>query len=344
MTEPGAPGSAHGPATRDEPSWRELNEDIFAATILAAAGQLGVQPLAVEKDYWVCQALRAIEVHAPGQVIFKGGTSLEKLRIIQRFSEDLDLLVTGQYNSPRAVERALKGMCDAAEAAIPQSRQEKYRSGGTTGSMHRSVYLTIPVQADQAGGAVASPDAVLIELGQSGGREPSPRRPIESLLGRQLRAAAQPVDDFADLAPFEVYVLHPGRTLIEKLLRVNNFALDEARRDEHGWPRIGRQFYDLWALLGDVEVRDFLTNRARATEVLTSCIEVSRAFIQDLAPPKGGFAASPAFAPDWEHSAVLRSEHDKAMAGLYYGSTPPPTFDDVLARIREHAGLLDIAS
>jgi len=344
MTEPGGPGSAHDRAAREEPSWREQNDDIFSATILAAAGQLGVQPLAVEKDYWVCQALRAIEVHATGQVIFKGGTSLEKMRIIQRFSEDLDLLVIGQYNSPRAAERALKGMCDAAQAAIPQSRQEKYRSGGRPGTMHRSVYLTIPVQAEQIGGAVASPDAVLIELGQSGGREPSARREIESLLGRQLREAAQPIDDFADLAPFEVHVLHPGRTLIEKLLRVNNFALDEARRDKHGWPRIGRQFYDLWALLDNTEVQAFLTNRVQVAEVLTSCMQVSRDFIQDLAPPSGGFAASPAFAPDWEHSAVLRSEHNKAMTGLYYGSTPPPTFDDVLARIREHAGLLDIAS
>jgi hypothetical protein len=186
MTEPGGPSSAHDPAAREESSWREQNESIFSATVRAAAEQLGVQPLAVEKDYWVCQALRAIEVHAPGQVIFKGGTSLEKMRIIQRFSEDLDLLVTGEYGTRRAVERALKGMCDAAEAAIPQCRQEKYRSGGTPGAMHRSVYLTIPVQPVQNGGAVASPDAVLLELGQSGGREPSMPRPIESLLGRQL--------------------------------------------------------------------------------------------------------------------------------------------------------------
>lgn len=76
MTEPGGPSSAHDPAAREESSWRDQNENIFSATVLAAAEQLGVQPLAVEKDYWVCQALRAIEVHAPGQVIFKGGTSL----------------------------------------------------------------------------------------------------------------------------------------------------------------------------------------------------------------------------------------------------------------------------
>jgi predicted nucleotidyltransferase component of viral defense system len=72
---------------------REENRDIFAQTIAAAAEQLSIPQLAVEKDYWVCQGLRAIEEHAPGETIFKGGTSLEKQRLIERFSEDIDLLV-----------------------------------------------------------------------------------------------------------------------------------------------------------------------------------------------------------------------------------------------------------
>jgi len=35
-------------------------------------------------------------------VVFKGGTSLEKPRIIRRFSQDLDLVVVGMYDSNRA--------------------------------------------------------------------------------------------------------------------------------------------------------------------------------------------------------------------------------------------------
>ncbi|GAB7146306.1 nucleotidyl transferase AbiEii/AbiGii toxin family protein [Mycobacterium riyadhense] len=76
--------------------WREDDPEIFAATIVAAAEQLGVQPLAVEKDYWICEVLRAIVTAHREEIVFKGGTSLEKLRIIQRFSEDLDLLVLGR--------------------------------------------------------------------------------------------------------------------------------------------------------------------------------------------------------------------------------------------------------
>lgn len=96
------------------PTWRERDPDQFAAAVLAAAERLGVLPLAVEKDYWVCQALRTITQSHPGEVVFKGGTSLEKLRIVRRFSEDLDLLVVGDYASHRAAERALRTMVESA--------------------------------------------------------------------------------------------------------------------------------------------------------------------------------------------------------------------------------------
>jgi hypothetical protein len=324
--------------------WREQNRAIFAQTIAAAAEHLSVPQLAVEKDYWVCQALRAIEEHAPGETIFKGGTSLEKQRLIERFSEDIDLLVVGVYDSRRAIERALKGMCAAAQNALPGSVAEKRNSGGKPGSMHRSVYLSAPLsQQTSSSLAIADPGGILVELGQSGGDHPADRRPVTSILARQLATADVPVEAFADLASFEVLMLHPARTLLEKLLRVNNFVLDAARRSDHGWTRIGRQFYDIWALLGDDQVVTFLQDRVTAAAVLADCIRVSEDFAPDLPPPSGGFAACEAFNPDWDHASQLRVEHDSAMRDLYYGATTPPSYDDVIERIKSNANLLDIA-
>ncbi|HOA26401.1 MAG TPA: nucleotidyl transferase AbiEii/AbiGii toxin family protein [Arachnia sp.] len=81
---------------RDETiRWRDADPAVFRGAILAAVEGLGVQPLAVEKDYWVCEALRSIVAAQPGEVVFKGGTGLDKPRIIRRFSEDLDLLEVG---------------------------------------------------------------------------------------------------------------------------------------------------------------------------------------------------------------------------------------------------------
>ncbi|MGN6687265.1 MAG: nucleotidyl transferase AbiEii/AbiGii toxin family protein [Actinomycetales bacterium] len=321
--------------------WRQADPDTFAATVLAAADQLGVQSLAVEKDYWVCQALRAIERHAPGQVIFKGGTSLEKLRIIQRFSEDLDLLVVSSFGSERQGKTALREICHAAAAGTGANLTEE-RSGGRLGSLHRRAYLsTLLTTAAEAPG-LADPDRILLELGQSGGAHPSRTRRIESLLTRQLQRVDFDVSAFPDLAPFDVPVLDPGRTLIEKLLRMNNFAeMAVADRAHHTWPRIGRQFYDVWALLGDSDVLAFLADTARARAVLEDCIAVSRDFGEDRPAPSGGFALSAVFDPAGPDAARLRREHDAAMGVLYYGTEDPPSFDEVLARVRSNTDLLD---
>lgn len=137
----------------------------------------------------------------------------------------------------------------------------------------------------------------------------------------------------------------PGRTLIEKLLRVNNFAVrDDARDDIHGWPRIGRQFYDIWALLGHQSVIDLLNDRDTVTAILDSVAQVSAQFTPDEPVPADGFAASSAFDPDGPLAARLEEQHDIAINDLYYGDlSSAPSFTEVTARIHEHAALLDMS-
>lgn len=324
-------------------AWRDAEPEQFEAAILVAAEQLDVLPLAVEKDYWVCEALRAIVATHPGEVIFKGGTSLEKLRIIKRFSEDLDLLVVGRYGSTRKVKDALKAMIATAAGAV-NAAPGTAKQGGKMGSFSRSAYIEPMLNHSADQGAVAHASAVLVELGQSGGPNPHSQHSVISLLARQLDAAGFDTSAWTDLAAFDVNILHPGRTLIEKLLRVNNFASDEKRQEStHGWPRIGRQFYDLWALLHDPRVLDFLAVKAATAMVLEDCFEVLRSFTPDLPVPEGGFAASPAFDPEGPLADRLRAEHEAAMRDLYYGTDEPPTFDEVLAAIAEHRELLDFA-
>ncbi len=65
--------------------------------IQEAAARLGVLPLIIEKDFWVCWILgRIFGAPAVGpHIVFKGGTSLSKVfQAIQRFSEDIDLSVS----------------------------------------------------------------------------------------------------------------------------------------------------------------------------------------------------------------------------------------------------------
>lgn len=93
--------SAAGPGGL--PLLRDNPEDL-RALVSSAAAHLELDPSFVEKDFWVTEVLRAaagpravVDKMGAGhevRLIFKGGTSLSKVfGLIQRFSEDVDLLV-----------------------------------------------------------------------------------------------------------------------------------------------------------------------------------------------------------------------------------------------------------
>ena len=65
----------------------------------AISAQTGMPAFAVEKDWWVTQALAIVfEMDVSKHVVFKGGTSLSKAwKLIQRFSEDIDLAIDSEY-------------------------------------------------------------------------------------------------------------------------------------------------------------------------------------------------------------------------------------------------------
>lgn len=64
------------------------------------AALIGLNPEHVEKDFWVCWTLNQLFAlpEIGDQLTFKGGTSLSKAyRIIQRFSEDIDITISREY-------------------------------------------------------------------------------------------------------------------------------------------------------------------------------------------------------------------------------------------------------
>jgi predicted nucleotidyltransferase component of viral defense system len=69
--------------------------DLFSET----ASKRGIRPAIAEKDFWVCLVLNLLFVKSPFKqsLVFKGGTSLSKVyRLIERFSEDIDLVLDWQ--------------------------------------------------------------------------------------------------------------------------------------------------------------------------------------------------------------------------------------------------------
>lgn len=100
-----------------------LDPAAFADAVSAAAGTLGISETLVEKDYWVTWVLRNLAASPwADRVVFKGGTSLSKAyRLVERFSEDVDLAVIREAEmTDSAVKRLLGQVHHAAAGDLPE--------------------------------------------------------------------------------------------------------------------------------------------------------------------------------------------------------------------------------
>ncbi|WP_457336525.1 nucleotidyl transferase AbiEii/AbiGii toxin family protein [Rhizobacter sp. P5_C2] len=105
------PQFAHAPITERSLIFTEVS------------ARLGLTPVIVEKDFWVCWALGRLfaSPEISRHVIFKGGTSLSKVyAAIRRFSEDIDLAV-----SPAALGFDENELIDAPSASQRRKRMQQ---------------------------------------------------------------------------------------------------------------------------------------------------------------------------------------------------------------------------
>jgi hypothetical protein len=73
-----------------------LTPDQRSQLFQETASQRGMSAAVVEKDFWVCWVLKQIfsDAQLRPHLVFKGGTSLSKVfGLIERFSEDIDLIL-----------------------------------------------------------------------------------------------------------------------------------------------------------------------------------------------------------------------------------------------------------
>jgi hypothetical protein len=309
----------------------------FRAELGGAAEQLGIPALAVEKDYWVTRALRGLAEMHPGSIIFKGGTSLTKgWRIGHRFSEDIDLLIVERPvpDSLNGRETILKTIC-ATGANACGSAPERLMGGK---GEHRTVRVAYPAH-------FASDETLLdhirLELGYSGGPAPTEVRMLTPLVAEALVDAGADISGNPDLRPFGVTCLHPGRTLIEKIMILNSKIGPLTSRQEIVANRMARHFYDVHELLGDQRVLDLLEDRAVFDGIVEEHLCVSESFGGSARRPIGGFAESYAFNSSGAHRKELQGAYTEGIEALYYGPLAEmPTWKAVEDRVRASAALL----
>jgi len=89
-----------------------LHEDkeSFKELITLTSEEFGIEEIYVEKDYFVVLALKSLsESEFKQNGIFKGGTSLSKaFGIINRFSEDIDMVIVSDDGDEKGPKSGLK--------------------------------------------------------------------------------------------------------------------------------------------------------------------------------------------------------------------------------------------
>ena len=324
--------------TLDEhPQFREL--------IGITADDLKIVPELVEKDYWVTRVLRAIaaEEGLNKQVIFKGGTSLSKgWKLIDRFSEDVDLLTTGpDFSAPpgkaaRAAvfERIIKCVENKTPLARPKTdglNQEQRNFLYFKAKSNCNVRLPLPGRRITLGSDPI--DYVFLEMGFRGSPNPTETVGINSLVGEAIlqgkAGEAKDLGDYNDdFSVFDFVLLHPNRTLVEKLLALHGSlsgSIDQVRT---------RHYSDVHSLFTRYPgMREFLEGpdfRVLAREA----IGIGNMNFDTDVDPDLNLAESPALNLKREQIEILERQYRREARYYFKGQLPFGQITEVLPEIR----------
>ena len=229
----------------------------FQGAIVATAQHFGISEIYVEKDYWVTLALKEIFTNKSTRelAVFKGGTSLSKcFGIIERFSEDIDLVVIKEEGeTDNSLKRKLKkvtGVLETVMAVIPEHPLENKR-----GKIRKVVYGYDKVGVEGAFGQIR--DHIVVEASSLGKSHPSEIVSVHSMIAAFI-ATTNNVDliNAYHLEPFKVTVLSIERTFCEKTISLVRFSSTENPLED--LKDKVRHTYDLHQLLQQDKISSFL--------------------------------------------------------------------------------------
>lgn len=224
-------------------------------------GGLGISPLFIEKDYWICRSLRLMaDGDTENRAVFKGGTSLSKAYGIgARFSEDVDVAIAEAWTLSG---NQLKNLIRKTAHRMTEGLVEIVVPGKTSkGSHYHKAYYHYPQVLESQTATAINPGWILVEINSFANPYPYEKLAIESFLTTFFRQSGNLdlIDEF-DMQPFTVAVLDKRRTLTEKLVSLIRCSLANDYL-----PQLSakiRHFYDLHYLFHDPETNNYLKSEA----------------------------------------------------------------------------------
>jgi hypothetical protein len=306
--------------------------DLFSES----ASKLGMSPVIVEKDFWVCWILKRLfaDPQLKDQMVFKGGTTLSKVYgLIDRFSEDIDLVLDWRllgYGPPQGddpyrtlpskTQRTRYNLEMNARAAeyirenlLVQLSQLLATAPGIAISVDATDPHTVNVRYPASFAAAYVRPEVRLEIGPLASWVPSGQQTIHPYAAEMFPKAFEE-------ATCAVVAIRAERTFWEKATILHQ----EAHRPGTIPARHSRHYYDVYKLAGS-KIKDAAFSDLG---LLKAVVEFKELFYSsswaryDLAKP-GSFRLSP---PADQVPALARDY--KEMQDMFFRE--PPNFSAIL--------------
>ncbi|MBK9801039.1 MAG: nucleotidyl transferase AbiEii/AbiGii toxin family protein [Bacteroidetes bacterium] len=229
-----------------------LEKILFHELINLTAAELKINPLFIEKDYWITVVLKRLSKSKfESESVFKGGTSLSKgYELIERFSEDVDIAL---INNNAKTGNEIKSIIRSIEKEMTKDLSELQVAGLTSkGSRFRKSVFEY-----KSTNAKNQSNKLIVEVNSFANPFPFKRLVIKSLIFDFLTQSKNEkyIEQF-NLEPFEVNVLNKEQTLLEKTVSLIRVSF-ESNPVESIAKKV-RHFYDLYFLMNDAECVEFV--------------------------------------------------------------------------------------
>lgn len=307
------------------------NHPQFDQLLKIVSGETGIIEQLIEKDYWLMHVLYGLKKQG-FEIRLKGGTSLSKgFRIIDRFSEDIDIFIKpapelGVEINPKRTKQhhvksrkvyydyltrtiAIDGITEI-ERDHAFDNERTYNSGGI-----RLIYDSIK------GSVPGLKEGILLEVGFD---TVTPGIPTTISSWAFDRAIMTSGIEILNNRATDIPCYHPGYTLVEKLQTITTKFRNEMETGIER-PNLLRQYYDVFCLLNNEEVKAFIGTPEYQTH------KSDRFSKADFEIPINANEAFLLSSTKLRESFIKRYQ---ATAALYYKKQPD--FEIVLSRIHEY--------
>lgn len=236
------------------------DKDIFIDAVQKTHEETGIEPAIIEKDYYVSMMLRLLAASNIG-FVFKGGTSLSKAyKVIERFSEDIDLTVTTKPTQGQRIKMV--------DTVLECAKQLRLRIVNPDQLRHRGQFNKFIFEYDSVFRKSVINPQMIVEIFVTLLAFPTEEKMISSFVGETVEKYNNEAALEYNLLAFKMPVQDIRRTFIDKVFALCDYYLEGKSE------RYSRHIYDINQILTKIPLADI--SRQLVDEVRQERLKDSR--------------------------------------------------------------------